>query len=36
MYGGGEKLHVLLQWQKTFICHLGKLFTDNTFTTWFQ
>ena len=32
MYGGREKLHILLQWEKTCICPSGKLFTDNTFT----
>ena len=31
MYCGREKLHVLLQWDKTCICPSGKLFTDNTY-----
>ena len=36
MCGGREKLHILLQWEKTCICPSGKLFTDNTFTVWLQ
>ena len=30
MYGGREKLHILLQWKKTCICPPGKLFTNKT------
>ena len=36
MYGGREKLNVLLQEEKTCICHSGKLFIKNTFTAWLQ
>ena len=36
MYGGREKLHVLLQGEKTCICPSGKLFTENTFSAWLQ
>ena len=36
MYGGREKLQILLQWEKTGICPSGKLFTDNIFTAWLQ
>ena len=31
MCGGREKLHVLLQQEKTCVCPSGKLFTDSTF-----
>ena len=41
MYGGREKLHILLQSEKTCIVSATDtsflpLFTDNTFTNWFQ
>ena len=36
MYGEREKLHVLLQWEKTCICPSGKLFTDNTYRSEFM
>ena len=36
MYGGRERLHILLQWEKTYICPSGKLFTGNTFLLGFN
>ena len=41
MHGRRERLHVLIQAEKTCICLSNRynflpLFTDNTFTNWFQ